>query len=204
MSKKIHEYLLASTLNVSSKLHNLITVNGPVFLKAQRSGDLALNLARVVSGQQLSTKAAESIWARVELMICERATPLAKLFIRNNAEMLRTTGLSRNKIRAIIEMVERFQAGSLSSEDLFKQDYESLTLAITSLWGFGVWSSDMIAISFFAQRDVWPDKDLAIRKGIERLSEGNLEKQQIILSACSPYRSYLARHIWRGLDKKYI
>ena len=204
MSKLIHQYLLANTINISNAVHDLVAGNGPVFLKAQRSGDLVLNLARVVSGQQLSTKAAESIWGRVEAMMCERATSLAKLFVEKNAETLRKSGLSRNKIKAIIEMVERFQSGELSSEDLFKQDYESLTQAITSLWGFGVWSSDMVAISFFAHEDVWPDKDLAIRKGIERLSEGNLDKQQQILKACSPYRSYLARHIWRGFDQKKI
>ena len=161
-------------------------------------------MARVVSGQQLSTKAAESIWARIEKMMRERATSLERLFIRKNAELLRQSGLSHNKIKAIILMVESFQSGELSSEELFKQDYESLTDKITSLWGFGLWSSDMIAISFFAYKDVWPDKDLAIRKGIERLSNGNLKDQKQILSACSPYRSYLAKHIWRGLNQKKI
>ena len=204
MSKAIHQYLLTNTIDVSRTLHDLVLGNGPIFLKARRSGNLALNMARVVSGQQLSTKAAESIWARIEKMMRERATSLERLFIRKNAELLRQSGLSHNKIKAIILMVESFQSGELSSEKLFEQDYDSLTRTITSLWGFGLWSSDMIAISFFAYKDVWPDKDLAIRRGIERLSNGNFKEQKQILSACSPYRSYLAKHIWRGLNQNKI
>ena len=122
---------------MSQELFTIVLGNSPIFLKARRSGNLALNMARVVSGQQLSTKAAESIWARIEKMMRERATSLERLFIRKNAGMLRQSGLSHNKIKAIILMVESFQSGELSSEELFKQDYESLTDKITSLWGFG-------------------------------------------------------------------
>lgn len=204
VSEKIHQYLLANTLDVSRRLNKLITSNGPIFLKVQRSGDLILQLAKIVAGQQLSTKAADSIWSRVELMINENDTTVSKLFVGKNSNILRSCGLSRNKIRAIIGMVASFKAKKLSKEALFEKEYTSLTQAITSLWGFGVWSSDMVAISFFGHEDVWPDKDLAIRKGIERLAENDFDKQQEILNVCSPYRTYLARHIWQGLDQKKI
>ena len=172
-----------------------------ISIRAKRSHDLVAHLAKVVAGQQLSTKAADSIWKRIENLIKENNCSLEQLFLANPQRVLKTSGLSRNKVKAISGMVDVFESGQISKQMLFKKNYDELVECITSLWGFGKWSADMVAMSFFAHKDVWPDGDLAIRKGIETLSGGKEKTKKSILSASAPYRSYLARHIWKGFNR---
>ncbi|MBA57979.1 MAG: hypothetical protein CMQ40_02285 [Gammaproteobacteria bacterium] len=203
MSNNIHKLLLKKNRKNIATYH-LIKDNGMISLRAKRSGDLVAHLAKVVAGQQLSTRAADSIWQKIEGLRREKNCSLEHLFSRNPARVLRSSGLSGNKIKAISGMVEAFGSGQLSKDTLFRKNYDELVGSITSLWGFGKWSADMIAMSFFAHKDVWPEGDLAIRKGIEKLAGGKPETRKAILEASAPYRSYLARHIWTGFNRGII
>ena len=200
MSINIHRQLLEKNRQNRST-YELITLNGMISIRAKRSHDLVAHLAKVVAGQQLSTKAADSIWKRIESLAKENNCSLEQLFLANPEPVLKKSGLSRNKVKAITGMVRAFESGHLSKQMLFKKNYNELAECITSLWGFGKWSADMIAMSFFAHKDVWPDGDLAIRKGIETLAGGKEKTKKSILSASAPYRSYLARHIWKGFNQ---
>ena len=200
MSGNIHRLLLERNRhNIST--YELIKANGIVSIRAKRSKDLVAHLAKVVAGQQLSTKAADSIWKKIEILLRENNCSIEELFLAKSAALRESSGLSRNKVKAISGMVEVFESGQMSKQILFNKNYDELVECITSLWGFGKWSADMVAMSFFAHKDVWPDGDLAIRKGIETLSGGNEKTKSSILSASAPYRSYLARHIWKGFDR---
>ena len=200
MSGNIHRLLLERNRhNIST--YELIKANGIVSIRAKRSKDLVAHLAKVVAGQQLSTKAADSIWKKIETLLEENNCSIEELFLAKPSALRESSGLSRNKVKAISGMVEVFESGQISKQMLFKKNYDDLVECITSLWGFGKWSADMVAMSFFAHKDVWPDGDLAIRKGIGVLSGGDETTKESILSASSPYRSYLARHIWQGFNR---
>ena len=200
MSSNIHRLLLErNRRNIST--YELIKANGIVSIRAKRSKDLVSHLAKVVAGQQLSTKAADSIWKKIETLLRENNCSIEELFLAKSAALRESSGLSRNKVKAISGMVEVFESGQMSKQILFNKNYDELVECITSLWGFGKWSADMVAMSFFAHKDVWPDGDLAIRKGIGVLSGGDEKTKESILSASSPYRSYLARHIWQGFNR---
>jgi DNA-3-methyladenine glycosylase II len=200
LSSNIHRLLLERNRQNKST-HELIKLNGMISIRAKRSKDLVAHLAKVVAGQQLSTKAADSIWKKIETLLEENNCSIEELFLAKPAALRASSGLSRNKVKAISGMVEVFESGRISKQILFKKNYDELVECITSLWGFGKWSADMVAMSFFAHKDVWPDGDLAIRKGIEVLSGGNEKTRESILSASAPYRSYLARHIWKGFNR---
>ncbi|MDC2963938.1 hypothetical protein OA067_03410 [Gammaproteobacteria bacterium] len=200
MSSNIHRLLLERNRQNNST-HELIKSNGMISIRAKRSKDLVTHLAKVVAGQQLSTKAADSIWKKIETLLKENNCSIEEFFLAKPVALRASSGLSRNKVKAISGMVEVFESGQMSKQILFNKNYDELVECITSLWGFGKWSADMVAMSFFAHKDVWPDGDLAIRKGIGVLSGGDEKIKESILSASSPYRSYLARHIWQGFNR---
>lgn len=200
MSKKAHAYLLEKTSERFPKLNSLIAQNRVQYLNKHKNSDLFLHLAKTVSGQQLSKKAASTIWGRILAMAERESVTLYNLCIPSAAASLRSCGLSRFKVKAIIEMREAFECGAISTDKLQSEDTSLIIGEITKLWGFGRWSADMTALFFFASPDVWSSEDAALRRGIRLLSQYEACEEREILEAATPFKSYLALHIWSGLD----
>lgn len=196
-----HDHLLASSKKHHPKIWSLINVNGVISIEAGDRSDLLEFLARTSVGQQLSAKAARSIWERVINLSEEYDTTINELFIKKNTSALQKCGISKAKIKAIQMLKEKFDSGKISSVAFESISYEDLVKKITSLWGFGPWSADMVAIFYNQNSDIWPQTDVAIQRGYELLV-GNRNCKSI--SEYSPYRTYLARHIWRDIDENII
>jgi len=82
--------------------------------------------------------------------------------------------------------------------------HDDIVKEITKLWDFGQWSAEMVSIFFYPQPDVWSNKDAALTRGVAFLTENNKSHEDAILNVVTPYKSYLALHIWRGIDSGYI
>ena len=90
--------------------------------------------------------------------------------------------------------------GLISLEKLEQLSYDDYKKLIKSLWGFGDWSAEMIAIFYLGRTNVWSEKDLILNKGINEIcSESNITPDEL-LKLIDPYQSYLALHIWRNKD----
>lgn len=120
------------------------------------------SLMRTIVGQQLSTKAANTIWQRVVDGVGD-LSPAG--FLAVSDEVLRGFGLSRQKISYIRGLVADVQSGKFRPNEIAALDDESALAALTALKGFGEWSAQMILIFTLARRDVWPAGDLGIREG---------------------------------------
>jgi DNA-3-methyladenine glycosylase II len=203
VSKIIHEKLMTATQRKFKPLHKLIQLNGPQYLKKNHKEDLFVYLANTVTGQQLSNQAAATIWGRVVNAAGDEKN-LFDFCCDKNVESLRACGLSRNKIKAIVGVKEAFENGYLDSQKLVKADYETLKQTISGLWGFGAWSADMIAIFYFGMQDVWSNEDLSLRRALGVVAEGDAKMEQAILEHTTPYKSYLALHLWKAVDTKVI
>ena len=203
MSKRIHEQLIESA-GPFPKVRRLFESNGVISIKKGRDEEFFDRLAKTVISQQLSTRAANTIWSRVVEFAEKKNSSVEDIFVAKNEEPIRSCGISGAKFRAVCEMREAVRAGMVDLKKLKKGDYELLRETITQVWGYGPWSAEMMGIFFFGFTDVWAPKDLALRKGIEFLSAGDERKASKILDAISPNRSYLALHIWRGIDSKFI
>jgi DNA-3-methyladenine glycosylase II len=195
---KAHRRLLKVASHNHPKIYSLVRRNGVHRLERRNKGDLFQFLARTATGQQLSTAAARTIWTRIEAVRQDLNVTFQELCRRENVGKLRKCGLSKNKVRAFILLGESFRTGRISHAQVKRCDCEGLRKLVTDLWGFGQWSADMVAMFFVGLPDIWPDNDTALNRGMRLLVTD--ESPAEVARHYSPYRTYLARHIWKGLD----
>jgi DNA-3-methyladenine glycosylase II len=197
MSKTIHAQFLSTAQAISAKLTKALKAGGPVEFSSRNTTPFPLYLARAVAGQQLSVKAAKSIWTRVEASNEDR--PFVEAFRQTRGEALRACGLSNAKVKTLIAIGEATRDGWLDGEALRALDAEARAEELTQLWGVGRWTADMANMFWFGEEDIWPDGDVAARKTLERLTS---PRRKTIRTAArfAPHRSYLALYIWRHVD----
>lgn len=156
------------------------------------------SLARIIIGQQLSTKAAATITTRVEAAVGAELTPSSVLSL--SPEALRAAGLSRQKISYLQALSEAVASNALPLEQLPRLRDDEVESAITGVRGLGRWSAHMYMMFALGRPDVWPSGDLAVRVGFGRImgwSERPDEKKVIAHGAAfSPHRSALALLCW--------
>jgi DNA-3-methyladenine glycosylase II len=156
------------------------------------------SLARIVIGQQLSTKAAATIAGRVDGVCGGEVTPHSLLAAA--PEALRGAGLSHQKISYLQSLAEAVLSGALSLEALTRCADEEVEAAITAVRGFGRWSAHMYMMFALGRPDIWPSGDLAVRVGFGRIMgwQERPSEQQVITEgkAFAPHRSPLALLCW--------
>jgi DNA-3-methyladenine glycosylase II len=197
MSAEIHLRFVEVAHELSPELAYAIKRGGPLTLEIDASRPLAERLCRSIAGQQLSVKAARSIWTRVVDAAGE--VPLPEFFTETNHETLRGCGLSGAKARALCLIAEEARAGRLEADELRGLDHAARSQRLTALWGVGQWTADMISIFYFGEPDVWPEGDVAARKTLERLTSPR-RKTLRTAARFAPYRSHLALYLWRHVD----
>ena len=200
---EIHKELIKTAKKHHPEIAKLLKANGVLAIEARDEKDLFNFLARTVTGQQLSTAVAKTIWGRLKKYASENKTSLKKLCIKKNEAKLRACGLSKNKITALIGLHKAFENKEISKQKILKADYEGITEMVASLWGFGQWSADIVAIFYVCHADIWPVGDGAIVRGVKKYA-GDSESSIDVANYYSPYRTYLALHIWKGLDAEKL
>jgi len=196
--ERIHTRLLATAAELSPPLAAAIAATGPLSVPRRAPGvALEDRLFRAVAGQQLSVKAAATIWARVEASAGRRR--LVNHLAEVDPAALRACGLSGAKARSMRAIAEAARAGELDPDDLRSLDHTQRSLRLTAIWGVGQWTADMIGLFYFADPDIWPEGDVTARKTLRHLTS---PRRKTTLSAArfAPARSYLALHMWRCAD----
>lgn len=155
-------------------------------------------LLRIIVSQQLSTKVAAVIWARVEAL-CERdVTAQAILALPDDA--LRNCGFSRQKVGYAKGLAERIDSGALSPETLADMSTDDAIKALTEIKGYGVWSAEIYAMFALGRADIFPAGDLALQIAVQRLdtlAEKPTEKQtRDIAKRWSPHQTAVAVLMW--------
>lgn len=196
------ENLLAISKKRHPLLAEVIVRNGLIDIRSSRDDCIVEFLAGTVVSQQLSSQAASTIWSRVSALSKRKRGGFRSLFIARHFDELRECGISRAKVKAIIQMAESCNSGTIKESEVLQSDYEQISETVTSLWGFGQWSADMVAMFFIKLPDVWPESDAALIRGLQGLAPG--EDPEEVATFYSPHRTYLARHIWRALDTGLI
>ena len=166
---------------------------------AERINDQGFTtLLRVIVGQQLSVKAAATIWGRVEALAGTAAGP--DTYDQISDEDLRAAGLSRQKISYVRSLCQTVQDRTLDFAMLERLSDDEAVKAITAVKGLGVWSAHMYMMFSLGRADIMPVGDLAVRVGIGRIigmQDRPSEKQcDDIGKRWRPYRSVMALLAW--------
>jgi DNA-3-methyladenine glycosylase II len=157
------------------------------------------SLARIVVGQQLSTKAAATIAQRVDETVGGELSP--ETLLAAAPDKLRVAGLSRQKIGYLQSLAEAVLSDVLPIETLPQLTDDEVEAAITAVRGFGRWSAHMYMMFALGRPDIWPSGDLAVRVGFGRIMgwKDRPDEKKVINegSPFSPYRSALALLCWK-------
>ena len=196
-SSEVHKYFIKTAGEFSNNLVGAFRQVGPLEFKPDDTLPLAHRLCRSVAGQQLSVVAARTIWNRV--LKASGETALTDFFIAENAEIMKNCGLSAAKVRSMCGIAEKARNGGLNRSELQELNHQERSKLLTSLWGVGQWTADMISIFYFGDEDVWPDGDLAARKTLKLLTS-NRRKTVRTAERFAPYRSWLALYMWEYKD----
>lgn len=197
-SVEIHQQFLAIAADLSPLLVEAIAHNGPIDLGPHQTEPFAEHLCRAVTGQQLSIKAASSIWGRVVACVPAEGS-LIDFVATADPLVLRGCGLSGAKVKTLGAIAQATTAGQLDTQALSQLSHIERTNRLTALWGIGQWTADMASIFYFGEPDVWPDGDMTARKTLERLTSAR-RKTVRTAARFAPYRSYLALHMWQYVD----
>jgi DNA-3-methyladenine glycosylase II len=164
-------------------------------------GDAFQTLARAIVGQQISVKAAQSVWERLAAEV-KVVTPVA--LHASTIARLRTCGLSRQKAAYLLDLAGRFHSGALDSGVLHRLDNEALIAELTQVKGIGRWTAEMFLIFYLTRPDVLPLADLGVQRAIRlHYNRGralSMQKMHKIGDTWTPWRSVATWYLWRSLD----
>jgi DNA-3-methyladenine glycosylase II len=160
-------------------------------------------LVRSIIGQQISTKAAQSINTRLTAL--GGAPLLPERLIELGEAELRTVGLSGAKARYILNLAEAVVGGQVPIEDFDDEwDDETITRNLTAVKGIGVWTAEMFLIFVMNRPDVLPASDLGVRVALRDkhdLPELPAPRDcHALVESWRPYRTVASWYIWRGID----
>ncbi|MER2266719.1 DNA-3-methyladenine glycosylase family protein [Methylobacterium oxalidis] len=193
----VYDHLRRVAATASEPLLAAIERVGPIGIPAPAHARVADRLFVEVVNQQLSTRAAAAIWARVEAAAAGQAVAPRDLFVPGHEERLRACGISRNKVRALQAIREAEEAGSLT-DDLAAMPHAARSAILCGIRGVGQWTADMIGIFHYLDPDIWPAGDVAAVGSLRRLT--GCTDTVALAAAFAPYRSILARFAWRIRD----
>lgn len=178
---------------------------GPLGRAERRRGrpdDAYGSLVRTIVGQQLSTKAARSIYDRLTALFDGRA-PSPRELISTDEERLRACGLSRPKVRYLRDLADRVISGGLDLGRLHHLPDDEVVDRIVAVKGLGRWSADMFLMFHLGREDVLPVGDLGVRRAVERaygLPEiPDAATLEGLARPWSPHRTLASFYLWESL-----
>lgn len=159
-------------------------------------------LAGSIVSQQLSTKAADTIWGRLEKACKGVVTPEAIQKLR--VPTMRKAGLSNAKTKTLKELSKAMQAGELDLPALSRMSEEDAVTKLSSVWGIGRWTAEMFLMFALQKPDVFSPGDLGLRRSIEAIyslpKDCPITELEAIAVRWSPHRTFACRVLWRVRD----
>jgi len=167
----------------------------------QSRGDAFATLARSVVGQQISVKAAQTVWDRFA-QLPEQITPGQVLKLK--IDDMRAAGLSARKVEYIVDLALHFDNGLVHVDAWTGMDDEAIIAELIAIRGIGRWTAEMFLIFHLMRPNVLPLDDVGLINGISKCYfSGDVvsrsDAREVAL-AWAPYRTVATWYIWRSLD----
>lgn len=167
----------------------------------QSRGDPFATLARSVVGQQISVKAAQTVWDRFAKLPAQMAP---EQVLRLKIEDMRAAGLSARKVEYIVDLALHFERGALHVDSWVDMDDEAIITELVAIRGIGRWTAEMFLIFHLMRPNVLPLDDVGLINGISKCyfsgeTVSRSDAREVAL-AWAPYRTVATWYIWRSLD----
>jgi len=184
-------------------MRRIIPQFGDVCLESR--GDAFITLARSIVGQQISVKAAQSVWDRFAAL-SKNLTPANVLKLK--VDDMRAAGLSARKVEYLVDLALHFANGMVHTRNWADMDDEAIIEELVAIRGIGRWTAEMFLIFYLLRPNVLPLDDVGLINGIshnyfsgEAVSRSDARE---VASAWAPYCSVATWYIWRSLDPQPV
>lgn len=164
-------------------------------------GDAFVTLARSIVGQQISVKAAQSVWDKFA-KLSRKLTPAGVLKLK--VDDMRAAGLSARKVEYLVDLALHFDAGSVHVKGWQDMPDEDIIAELVAIRGIGRWTAEMFLIFHLMRPNVLPLDDVGLINGIsknyfsgEPVSRSDARE---VAQAWNPYSTVATWYIWRSLD----
>jgi len=164
--------------------------------------DVFVSISRTITGQQLSVKAASTIWGRVEKLI-GKVTP--ENVLKNTDEDYRKAGMSWAKASYLISLASDVKSKKIVLEELYEMDNDLAKQKLVELKGIGPWSAEMVLMFTLGRPDIFSTGDMGLRNAVSKIykvDKNDFEKISKITEKWSPYRTLACVYLWESLDNK--
>ncbi len=169
-----------------------------------RSRDPFEALCRAIVGQQLSVKAAATIYARFGTIYGTAPTPRA--VSKTPIAKLRAAGLSGQKASYVQDLARKFLDCTIEPSKFGKMTDEEIRAHLVAVKGIGRWTADMFLMFTLHRPDVLPTGDLGIQKGMQKVFKlkklPSPDQMQKLAAPWAPHRSVACYYLWHLLDKQ--
>lgn len=193
-------------LSCDEVLAGLVRIIGPLGLAERRRGrpqDAYGSLVRSVVGQQLSTRAARTIYGRLTDLHGGRPPGPAEMLAADE-EDLRAAGLSRPKIGYLRDLAGHVESGELDLDRLQDLPDREVSERLVAVKGLGQWTADTFLMFHLARPDVLPVGDLGVRRAVERAyglpDLPDAETLRAIAEPWRPHRTLACIYLWESLE----
>jgi len=163
-------------------------------------GDPFHTLSRAIVGQQISVKAAQSVWNKFALLVGE-VKP--ETVLEKKRPQLRACGLSDRKVEYIADLAQHFADGKIHVHRWPGMGDEDIIAELTEVRGIGRWTAEMFLMFNLMRPDVFPLDDLGLQKGIRLCyfkKSVSLNRMRKLGETWRPWRSVATWYLWRSLD----
>jgi len=198
MWEKAEKFLLKDKYIMS-----LIKKWGSCTIKKSPKSKYFFDLLEAITNQQLSGKAASTIFGRVKDLCKGGISPEA--ILKLSETKLRGAGLSFAKIKYVKDLAGKVKNGKLKVKSLDKLPDEEVKRELVAVKGIGPWTADMFLMFSLGRPDIFPTEDLGIRNGFERVAGKKFDKEKSARFAekhWAPYRTVASWYLWRSLENK--
>jgi len=195
MDKKIFSFLLKTAASSNHhKLHEVIKTIGPIDIPISNQ-KFQQFLIKTIVEQQISIKAAATIWKKVQ----QGLKGIKNSKDKNLLEVLRSCGLSERKALYAQGVLENSQVARANRRKLKSLDSKTYASMLLDLKGIGPWTVEMSRIFYLGDEDVLSEGDYAIQVAHKKMFM-NEKLSQDFYNNYAPYRTYVSLYLWRSLD----
>ena len=167
----------------------------------QSRGDAFSTLARSIVGQQISVKAAQTVWHRFEALPKKMSPPDV---LKLKVDDMRAAGLSARKVEYLVDLSIHFDTGAVSVKNWQAMDDEAIIAELVAIRGIGRWTAEMFLLFYLRRPNVLPLDDVGLINGISKnyFSGESVSRSDAreVAAAWAPFCSVATWYIWRSLD----